>query len=244
MAIRNSVGYTDGVVWGSMILRGLAMLGAAVAVLGVGYACFPTTATLVAGVEWLQTAGPIGYAVFVLGYGLHTVLMLPASSSHATAGFLYGPLLGPLIASACATGFSALNFFLGRTLLRGWVEGRIAQSPKLTAIDTAIGTGGAWMVFLLRLPPLSPFNPMSYMLGATRVRFRDFLLGTWLGGLLPIAVFGWLGASATSIAALFSGELAAGKFGLQVGGLVLTLLVTATVTVVARRAVDRALVQA
>jgi uncharacterized membrane protein YdjX (TVP38/TMEM64 family) len=214
---------------------------AAIAAVALGVVCFPTTETLVAGVAWIRNAGPLGYLAFVLAYGVHTVLMLPASWSHGTAGFLYGPIAGPILASACATGFSAVNFFLGRTLLRGWVERKIAASPRLQAIDSVVGSGGAWIVLMLRLPPLSPFNPMSYVLGATQVRFRDFLLGTWLGGLLPVVFFGWIGASATDIAAVFSGEAAPTGLWIQVLPLALTLGITVYLTAYAKRAVDQAI---
>lgn len=224
-----------------MVVRVVAALAAVVAVVVMGWACFPTTETLVAGVEWIRNAGPLGYAAFVLAYGVHTVLMLPASWSHGTAGFLYGPIVGPLLASACATGFSAVNFFLGRTLLRGWVERKIADSPRLTAIDRVVGSGGAWLVLLLRLPPISPFNPMSYVLGATGVRFRDFLLGTWLGGLLPVAFFGWLGASASDLAAVLAGEVAPTGLWMQALPLVVTVVVTIAITRYAKRALDEAL---
>jgi uncharacterized membrane protein YdjX (TVP38/TMEM64 family) len=229
------------------------MLGIAIASLGlaaslvVGWDCLPTMDGVMAGtiatIEWMKTAGPLGHLAFVVFYGIQTVLMVPASWSHGTAGFLYGPLLGPVVASACATGFSAINFFLGRTVLRGWVERRIANSPRLSAIDAAIGGGGAWLVFVVRLPPLSPFNPMSYIMGATKVRFRDFLLGTWLGGLIPVTFFSWLGSSASDLAALYAGEVEATGMWMQVIPLVLTLGVTLYVTRFAKRALDEALEQ-
>ncbi|MEZ4317082.1 MAG: VTT domain-containing protein [Myxococcota bacterium] len=220
---------------------GIAAAAAIAVALAFGWSCFPSVDTLAAGVEWIRNAGPLGYLAFIAAYGVHTVLMLPASWSHGTAGFLYGPILGPILASACATGFSAVNFYLGRTLLRGWVERRIAKSRRLSALDSVIGSGGAWLVLMLRLPPLSPFNPMSAILGATRVRFRDFLLGTWLGGLLPVVFFGWLGASATDIAAVLSGEGAPTSLWMQLLPLAITLVITVYITRYAKRAIDDAL---
>ncbi len=218
-----------------------------VASLAIGWDCLPTLNTLttltIDGIEWMRTAGPLGHAAFVALYGIQTVLMLPASWSHGTAGFLYGPIAGPIVASALATAFSGVNFFLGRTILRGWVERRIASSARLTAIDQAVGSGGAWLVFVLRLPPLSPFNPMSYIMGATKVRFRDFLIGTWFGGLIPVTFFSWLGASASDLAALYAGEVEASGMWMQVVPLVLTVGVTIYVTRFAKRALDDALEQ-
>lgn len=201
-----------------------------------GWSYVPSIDNLIEAIEWMRTAGPIGHAAFIVGYGLFTVMMLPASWSHGAAGFLYGPWLGPVVASTCATAFSAVNFWLGRTLLRGWVEKKVANSPRLAALDRVIGDGGAWVVVLIRLPPLSPFNPMSAVLGASKVRFRDFLLGTWIGGLLPVLFFSYLGATASDLAALFSGE-SAGPGWMQT----LPILVTLAVCIPASRFAQRTL---
>lgn len=219
------------------------------ALLAVGWMAFPArgpsgpttdpTRLLIDAVDWVRAAGPWGDVLFVLLYGVQTVLLVPASWSHAAAGFVYGPVVGLLVASACATGFSGVNFWLGRTLFRGMVERRVAKSARLAALDGLVAERGAWFVFLVRLPPVSPFNPVSYAFGATRVRFRDFLLGTWAGSLLPVTVFSQLGAGLSDLASFFAGEQT-GPSWMRWGGLVVTLVVTALVSRYAKQALDRA----
>ena len=63
---------------------------------------------------------------------------------------------------------------------------RIATNPKLAAIDRAVGEDGRRLVFFLRLSPVVPFVLSNYVLGVTRVRLTDFLIGTL--GLAPIAI--------------------------------------------------------
>lgn len=217
-------------------------MGIAIALLGLGSLAWryvPEAQALVDAITWIQNAGPLGHVVFAVGVFVYTVLMLPASWSHTTAGFLYGPIGGLLVASLFSTVFSSVNFLLGRTLFRDWVTRRTANNWRFRALDDQIAEQGAWMVLLLRLPPVSPFNPMSYALGATKVRYRDFLLGTWAGSLLPVTLFTQLGASLSDLAAFFAGE-AAGPGWLQWVGLAITVVVTLIVTRYAKAALDKA----
>ena len=218
-------------------------LTALLAVLVTGAVClwaFPSVDAVLDTITWLQHAGPIGLAVFVVLYGAATVAMVPASWGHGTAGFLYGPLFGPGLALFLALGFSSLNFWLGRTLFRTWVEEKLLSHPRFAAIDALIGERGLMLMILLRISPLSPFNPLSYAMGATRVRFRDFFVGTLVGGALPVFVWSSLGASVTDIGALIAGE-AAGPGWLQTFGLVVTVIASLVATHFAKQALDRAM---
>ena len=218
-------------------------LALAIAMLcGLGFLAWhwaPTIEESAAIIDWIKGAGFAGDVVFVLAYAVATVLLVPASWTHGTAGFLYGPLWGVVVASVLATSLSTINFWLGRTLLRSWVEEKIAQNKRYQAIDRLIEDRGLGVVLLLRVSPLSPFNPLSYVLGATKVRFPDFLLGTGIGGFLPVALFASVGASVSDIAAILSGE--AGPGWLRAFALLVTLIVTIIATLYARSALSQSL---
>lgn len=210
------------------------------ATLFVCFWAFPSVDSVIDTITWLQHAGPVGVLVFSVLYGFATVAMVPASWAHGTAGFLYGPLFGPLFALLLATFFSSVNFWLGRTLFRTWVEDRLLSRPRFAAVDALIGERGLMLMILLRISPLSPFNPLSYVMGATRVRFVDFLVGTLIGGSLPVFVWSSLGATVTDIGALIAGE-AAGPGWLQTFGLVVTVIASLVATHFAKQALDRAM---
>jgi uncharacterized membrane protein YdjX (TVP38/TMEM64 family) len=143
------------------------------------------------------------------------------------------------VASVLGTGSATVSFLLGRTLFRGFVERRIASSPRWSAIDRAIGEDGLRLVLLLRLSPLAPFNALSSGLGATPVRLRDFVVGTFFGHLFPTLVFVWTGSTVASVLDLVEGpEL---PLWVSLVGLALTLVATVGVSRFAKRALDRAL---
>jgi uncharacterized membrane protein YdjX (TVP38/TMEM64 family) len=137
-------------------------------------------------------------------------------------------------------------FLLGRTIARDWVARRLGQDPRLAAIDAAVGQSGFKIVLLLRLSPLFPFNVLNYTLGLTRVRLRDFVLGSWIGMLPGTALYVYIGSLVTSASELASGARpSSGVAGrvLLVVGLVATLAVVVLVTRIARKALKHALDQ-
>ncbi len=193
-------------------------------------------------IEWIRSAGAVGALVYSVIYALGTVTAMPASWLQGGAGFLYGPFYGPLFAWLVGTGIGVLNFVLGRTLLRSWVEARMANHPRFQAIDSRIGQDGIWLVALLRLPPLSPHNPLSYALGLTQIRTRDYILGTLLGSLPAVAIWANVGASLEAIGALIDGSASSSQSYVSLVGLSLTLAATVAVTLYARKALNEALV--
>ncbi len=195
-------------------------------------------------VEWVQGAGLAGAGVFALAYVAASALLLPGSVLTLGAGFAYGPIWGTLLVSPVSVLAATVSFLLARFVARAWVSRKVARDPRFTAIDAAVGESGFRIVALLRLSPVLPFNLMNYALGLTRVRLRDYVLGSWLGMLPGTVMYVYLGSLITSATELASGARPdAGPWGrvLYFGGLAATLLVTILITRVARRALGSAL---
>ena len=182
--------------------------------------------------SWIDQSGLAGDLAFFALYGLTTLSMVPASWSSAAAGYLYGPIVGFFVASLYTTFYAAIAFTLGRSLLQAPLERRLAGHPRLVALDRALCRRGLVVVALLRLAPIVPFNVLTYLFAATRVQRRDFVLGTWLGGLGQALLGSQLGASAPDLAALLSGT--GGPSWLQSAMLVLSLVLLLPLGSVAR----------
>ncbi len=118
------------------------------------------------------------------------------------------------------------------------MERRAARDPRFRAIDRAIAADGRRIVFLLRLSPAVPFTLLNYLLGLTRVRFADFVVAS--AGMLPgTALYVYTGKVAGDLAAAAGGQAparGAGHYAVLALGLAATVLVTARVTRIARRA--------
>lgn len=174
-----------------------------------------------------------------------TLLMLPSSLLTLLSGMIYGPILGLLVIMSATIVGSSLAFLVGRTLLRSRIERFAAKRPRFRALDRAIAERGLRIVILLRLTPIAPFNVLNYALSLTKVRLRQYMLGTLLGMLPGTALFVYLGSTAREVAQLVSGEQAWGSGAtlLFFGGLLVTAGLTIYLTFVARRALQAAMDQ-
>lgn len=196
-------------------------------------------------VSYCRAAGSAGVLVYGLGYVASTVLLLPGSVLTLGAGFAWGPVLGVAIVSPVSVLAATAAFLLGRTLLRARVERRLGQDQRVAAMDRAIGESGLKLVLLLRLSPILPFNLLNYALSLTRVRLRDYVIGSALGMFPATVLFVYLGSLVTSGTELLSGRRPAGAAGtaLQVGGLLATLALVVVVSRMARAALRTALAE-
>ncbi|HZD54898.1 MAG TPA: TVP38/TMEM64 family protein [Candidatus Aquicultoraceae bacterium] len=156
-------------------------------------------------VGWMDglvaSAGPLGPAVFVLIYALG-VLGFPATPLNAAGAFIFGKATGTLCNVAGATLGASLSFFLGRYFLRGFAKGFL--TGKLGELDRKAERHGFSIVFYLRILWF-PFIVLNYGAGATRIRFKDFFWGTFLGTLPAIVIASYFFGSLKDIIASYNG---------------------------------------
>ena len=193
--------------------------------------------------SWLPALqSPAGALVFIPLYALWVTLLLPGVWASMLAGALYGTWWGSLIVFVGACLGAEAAFLLGRTLLRGWAQRRLAALPKLQAVEQAVSREGLKLVLLTRLSPAFPFSLLNLAYGLSEVSLRDYTLG--LIGILPGTVlFCGLGALAGDVARfgeVLSGEADAGTWALRIIGLLATVAVVWLVGRAARRALQEA----
>ena len=178
--------------------------------------------------------GPVVYAL--------ACLVLPGSLITLAAGSLFGVVVGTAVVSLASVTGASLAFLLGRTLARGLVEKRLAGNPRFRALDQAVAAGGFKIVLLTRLSPLFPFTLLNYAFGLTKVRFRDYVLASWVGMLPGTVMYVYLGSTVKELADVATGNVEGGpaRSVLFFVGLAATVVVTVYVTRLARRALRQA----
>jgi phospholipase D1/2 len=113
------------------------------------------------------------FAFVVLGLAMVPVILLIAAT-----GIAFGPLLGPVYAMAGCLASASTGFAIGRWMgLR-----RITQvgGERITRVTRTLKRNGTLAVFLVRKIPV-PFTLVNIIVGASTIRFRDFIIGTVLG---------------------------------------------------------------
>jgi len=188
--------------------------------------------------DWVEGLGFWGPLVFVVGYALAVVFFVPGSILTLAGGAIFGVVPGTLYVLAAATLGATAAFLVSRYLARQAVERRIEGDARFAAIDRAVGEQGRWIVFLLRLSPVFPFNLLNYALGLTQVRLVDYVLACvgMLPGTLLYVYSGKVAGDVAAVAGGAGGERGAADYALLGVGLLATLIVTTVVTRIARRA--------
>jgi uncharacterized membrane protein YdjX (TVP38/TMEM64 family) len=175
--------------------RRVILAALALAVAASLLAASPWRAALEGLAGWARSAGPGGLAAFAAAYALGSVLALPVWPLTVAAGVAYGAAGGFALALPSGTLGASLAFLAGRTVLRRAVEARVASDPRLAALDEEVSRRGAFLVLLLRLSPLAPYNVVNYALSASRVGLVPFAAAS-LAGMAPITfAWAWVGAT-------------------------------------------------
>ncbi|OYV95961.1 MAG: hypothetical protein B7Z62_09080 [Deltaproteobacteria bacterium 37-65-8] len=133
----------------------------------------------------VQAAGPLGPALFIFIYTLG-VLLLPATPFTIAGAVIFGKFHGMLYNLAADTLGASISFYLGRYFLHGVARGFLES--RMPWLDRKAEEEGFQVIFYLRIFWF-PFIVLNYAAGATRIRFRDYLLGTVLGLLPPVFIF-------------------------------------------------------
>lgn len=201
---------------------------------------------LVGTLAWIDGLGAIAPLAFILLYVVITVAFVPASIVTLGAGVVFGVLKGAALVFVGAMLGATAAFLVGRYLARGWVASKIANHPRVQAVDDAIARDGRKIIFLLRLSPVFPFNLLNYALGLSQISLKDYVVGTM--GILPGTVmYVYLGALVGNLATLGatdssqSPQAATVQWIIRIVGLMATVAVTLYVTRIARKALNEAL---
>ncbi len=188
--------------------------------------------------DWVAGLGVWAPVVFIAGYAVAAVALVPGSPLTLAAGAVFGLVKGTIYAWTGATLGASGAFLVARYAARGWVERKLEESPRLRAVDRAVGREGGKIVALLRLSPAFPFNLLNYALGLTNVRFTAYLAAclAMLPGTLLYVYYGKVFGDVVAATGGGEGKKSPWEWALLGVGLAATIAVTALITKKARKA--------
>ncbi|MBB4684730.1 TVP38/TMEM64 family protein [Amycolatopsis jiangsuensis] len=141
--------------------------------------------------QWAVATGPATPVVLLVAYSLLAVAPIPRTVFNLAAGLLVGSFAGVVIALVATTIAAGLSFGLARVLGRDLVTRHLHRAP-VRIVNERLSGGGTLAVTSLRLIPVVPFAPLSYLCGVSSVKLLPFLAGTALGsvpGTIAVVVF-------------------------------------------------------
>jgi uncharacterized membrane protein YdjX (TVP38/TMEM64 family) len=132
---------------------------------------------------------------------------------------------------------SSAAFGIARRVMRERVTRWVERDPRTAAVNAAVAEQGLTVVLLLRLSPVVPYNLLNYALGASRLRYRDFLAGSvgMLPGTVLYTYYGKVIGDVTAVAAGTAPPRGSEYYALLAAGLAATIAATLLITRAARR---------
>ena len=142
---------------------------------------------------WLDSASvhPWGPPVVLLAYVIGGLLGFPVTVLIAATAMVFGPWPG-LLYAAVGSFLSAMaayevGVYLGHAGLRDLL------GPRFNRLSRAARETGILVVLTMRIVPIAPFTLVNLVCGASRIRLRDYAVGTILGMAPNLVVITMLG---------------------------------------------------
>ncbi|WP_368489626.1 TVP38/TMEM64 family protein [Clostridium sp. BJN0013] len=119
------------------------------------------------------------------------VLIIPASLMSIIAGNIFNYYVAVSLSMIGCFGSATIAFFLARFLGRSFVDKYL--KGKALKLNRNIEKYGFKIMTVMRLCFVFPYDPLSYSAGLTKIKYRDFILGTLIGIFPEIITYSLMG---------------------------------------------------
>jgi phospholipase D1/2 len=164
-------------------LIGLGTLAVALALLAIAWRWTPlreyaNLSALVGLARALQDM-PFTPVAVVASYVIAGLMVAPVMLLIAVTGIVFGPVLGTLYALTGTLLSAAVTFWIGHWLGRETVQRLVG--PRIKRLSLRLARRGIVAMLVIRMLPIAPFTVVNVVAGASDIRFRDYMLGTFIG---------------------------------------------------------------
>lgn len=136
-------------------------------------------------VEALRTSllgfGSLAPLVYVVAVTIEVVVApFPGLILYAPGGVIFGGFMGGLLSLIGNVVGAGIAFWISR-VLGGEAAARLMGDGDLATLEHRLADNGTWVVFLLRVNPLTSSDLVSYAAGLTSMPATRLMIGTTLG---------------------------------------------------------------
>ncbi|SLM88172.1 DedA family protein paralog [Corynebacterium casei] len=136
---------------------------------------------------WADGAGSWFIVLFWIGYVVLTLFPLPRTLWTVSAGLLFGPATGLLIALTALTASAIIALLVVRGLLGDWMRPRL-KHPAVAGINARLERRGWLAIASLRLVAGVPFSLLNYAAALTSIPVGQFAIATAVGSIPTTAI--------------------------------------------------------
>jgi uncharacterized membrane protein YdjX (TVP38/TMEM64 family) len=138
--------------------------------------------------QWQESAKRYPTPLYVVlgAYLLGSLILFPVTVLNVATVLAFGPLMGNVYALAGWLSSAAMGFGIGRALGRDLVQ-KLSRS-RLHRLLGPAERHGFLTVLTVRVLPVAPFTLVNFVVGASGIRFHDFILASLVGRIPGIVI--------------------------------------------------------
>lgn len=142
--------------------------------------------------DWQQSIRGSAAAPYLIvsAYLLAAVVFFPVTILSLVTILTFGPAVGGVYSLIGWLSSAALGYGVGRALGQDLLWN--IAGPRIRRLELEARRHGFVAVLIMRLFPVAPFTLVNLFIGASRIRWRDFFLGSLVGrvpGLVVLVLF-------------------------------------------------------
>lgn len=131
--------------------------------------------------KFFEDCGPLAPAVYVAFVTIEVVVApIPGLMLYAPGGVVFGGFLGGLLSLIGNVLGAGIACGITRTIGSSWLT-RVFPEASLEKAQTELDRRGSWLIFWLRVNPLTSSDLVSYAAGFTRIPIWKVMFATMLG---------------------------------------------------------------
>ena len=143
--------------------------------------------------NWFTENETFGVVIFISLYIVFGIIALPASFHKYLAGVIYGFGPGIIIAWIGSMIGAIAPFFLGKKWMNPYARKTLENYPSLKGLEDEMTKRGVKVVALTRASLVIPYGVLNYAYGATKLKFKDFIIGNF-AMIIPSIMYAWWGS--------------------------------------------------
>ncbi len=133
----------------------------------------------------MRESGPWGLLIFLVVFIIGNLVQIPSNVFIAAAIYSYGFAYGMPLSYTANIISVAVSFVLVRTI--GGQPLQLVKRPWLRKLLDMLDERPVLAIMLMRIP-MGGSPPLTYTLAMSEVRFRDYILGSMAGMIVPVTV--------------------------------------------------------
>lgn len=139
--------------------------------------------------------------IFMLIYALRgVILVIPVGVMSLAGGLAFGKWYGTIFILTGATAGSCFSFLIARYFGRSFIESfSWLHKGKIKSFDEGTEKHGFRMMLFFRLIPLFQYDAVNFGAGLSKIRFRDYVLASFIGMTPGGFINAYLGSSLENV---------------------------------------------